>query len=207
MRRRMEWIPLWENQRMTSKTVANNRYIGKEVPDEIALPLMLERLLSRRHFAESGCHEYTGQIHPLGYGMVTFKGKPIKVHRLFWICLHGPIRPWPLDVVLHSCDNRKCINPDHLSLGTQQENIRDCVHKGRQASRRKTHCPRGHEYAKHAAYRESPSFIQQATPWRVCKMCSLIRTRKKAGWPEHLWEIPAQPHGQRKSFTDAKESK
>jgi hypothetical protein len=37
----------------------------------------------------------------------------------------------------------------------------------------------------------------QANPWRACKMCGLIRTRKKAGWPEHLWEIPPQKLGYR----------
>lgn len=192
---------------MTSKTAANDRYIGKNVPDEIALPLILARMMGRRHFAESGCHEYTGYLHPLGYGDIMFKGKNWKVHRLVWICLHGPIPSWPRAVVMHSCDNRKCINPEHLSLSTQQDNIRDCVSKGRQASRRKTHCPNGHEYAKYAHYHSGPNYIQQATPWRACKMCALVRHRKRAGWPEHLWGIPAQPHGQRKSFTAAKETK
>lgn len=191
---------------MTNKTIANDRYIGKDVPNEIALPLMFARIMSRRRFMESGCHEYTGYLTPTGYADVIFKGKVWKVHRLVWVHLHGPIARWPRAVVLHSCDNRKCINPDHLSLGTQQDNIRDCVVKNRQASRRKTHCPKGHEYAIHAAYRESPSFIQQATPWRVCKMCSLIRCRQKAGWPEHLWEIPPMPKGQRPCFEPAKGS-
>jgi hypothetical protein len=163
---------------MTSKTAANSRYIGKEAPDEIALPLILERILSRRRFTESGCHEYTGYIHPLGYGELVFKGKPIKVHRLFWICLHGPIAPWPKAVVLHSCDNRKCINPDHLSLGTQQQNIRDCLAKGRQASQRKTHCPRGHAYAEHGEYYSSPKCIQQANPWRRCRECNRTRYQR-----------------------------
>jgi hypothetical protein len=161
------------------------------------MPLMLKRIMGRRRFMESGCHEYTGYIGPSGYGDIVFKTQTWKVHRLLWVLLHGPIPEWPKAVVIHSCDNRLCINPEHLSLGTQQDNIRDCVHKGRQASRRKTHCPRGHEYAKHAHYHSSPTAIQQATPWRACKMCGLVRTRKKAGWPEHLWEIPPMPKGQR----------
>lgn len=163
-----------------NKHVAKVNLIGKDVPDEIALPLILERIMGRRHFAESGCHEYTGQIHPLGYGMILFKGKPWKVHRLFWVALNGPIQAWPREVVLHSCDNRKCINPDHLSLGTQQSNIRDCVAKGRQASARKTHCPRGHAYAVHAEYVTSPKFIQQANPWRRCRECSRTRYKRVA---------------------------
>lgn len=189
---------------MTNKTIANGRYIGKNVPDEIALPLILARILGRRHFAESGCHEYTGYLHPLGYGDIMFKGKQFKVHRLVWICLHGPIPAWPRAVVMHSCDNRKCINPEHLSLSTQQDNIRDCVHKTRQASRRKTHCPQGHAYAEHARHYLSDKCIQQATPWRACRVCARIGQRRKAGWPEHLLNLPAQPHGQRLSFASAK---
>lgn len=157
---------------------ANARFIGKDVPDDIAIPLILARIMGRRHFAESGCIEYTGQIHPLGYGMIVFKAKPWKVHRLLWVCLNGPIEPWPRAVVMHSCDNRKCINPEHLRLSTQQDNIRDCVAKGRQASRRKTHCPRGHAYAEHAEYLTSPKFIQQATPWRRCRECARTRYQR-----------------------------
>jgi len=159
---------------------ANSRYIGKDVPDEVALPLILARILSRRHFAESGCIEYTGYIGPYGYGDIIFKKKNWKVHRLYWTLLHGPIPAWPKAVVIHSCDNRKCINPEHLSLGTQQENIRDCVGKGRQASARKTHCPRGHSYAEHGQYFSSPKCIQQANPWRRCRECLRMRYRKAA---------------------------
>lgn len=163
---------------MVTKTIATKRFIGRDVPDEIALPLVLERIMSRRHFAESGCHEYTGYIHPLGYGELIFKGKMWKVHRLVWVALKGPIPSWPRAVVLHSCDNRKCINPDHLSLGTQQENIRDCVTKGRQASARKTHCSRGHAYAEHGQYYSSVKCIQQANPWRRCRECNRTRYQR-----------------------------
>lgn len=160
---------------MVSKTIATKRYIGIDVPDEIALPLVFSRIMDRRHFAESGCHEYTGYIDPYGYGDMIFKKRNWKVHRLLWVCLHGPIPEWPEAVVLHSCDNRKCINPDHLRLGTQQENIRDCVSKGRQASARKTHCPRGHAYAEHGEYFASDKCIQQANPWRRCRQCARER--------------------------------
>lgn len=184
-----------------STLTANSRYIGKNVPDEVALPLILARILSRRHFADSGCIEYTGYIGPYGYGDIIFKTHRWKVHRLYWILLNGPIPEWPKAVVLHSCDNRKCINLDHLSLGTQQDNIRDCVSKNRQASRRKTHCPHGHAYAEHGREFMSDKCIQQATPWRACRTCSRIGQRRKAGWPEHLLHLPSQ----RKPKQSAKE--
>ena len=50
-------------------------------------------------------------------------------HRVMWEHLNGPI---PSDmVVMHTCDNRACCNPDHLELGTQADNVRDMMKKGR----------------------------------------------------------------------------
>jgi hypothetical protein len=188
---------------MTHKLIATDRYIGKDVPDEIALPLILARIMKQHRVAESGCWEYTGYIHPKGYGMTMFKGKNWKTHRLVWVCLHGPIPEWPEAVVLHSCDNRKCINPAHLSCGTQSENIIDGVTKGRQFHRAKTHCPAGHDYAKwgRAVLTTDP---RQSSPWRACVLCQRIAGRKRAGWPQWAWELPAQQLGKRPDFSNAK---
>lgn len=141
------------------------------MPFEEALPIIFERVMGRRHFAESGCIEYTGYVHKWGYGYIQFQGKNWKVHRLVWTAIVGPIPDG--GVIMHSCDNRKCINMDHLSLGTQQANIRDCAAKKRQASNRKTHCPKGHAYAEHAIYytTKDPAANQQANPWRRCGAC------------------------------------
>lgn len=184
------------------KLTATTKHVGMDVPDEIGLPLIWARIKARLRVAESGCWEYTGYVLPTGYVQVSYHSQRTKAHHVVHMATKGPVPDGK--VVMHSCDNRKCLNPDHLSLGTQSENIRDCVAKGRQASRRKTHCPRGHAYAEHAHYHTSPNAIQQASPWRACKMCGLIRYRRSAGWPAHLWEIPRTPKGQRPAFTNAK---
>lgn len=76
-----------------------------------------------------GCIEHTGYCNPGGYGCVTHKQKSYLAHRLAWIKVHGEIPDGLL--VRHRCDNRKCINVDHLELGTHKDNSQDAVERGR----------------------------------------------------------------------------
>lgn len=83
---------------------------------------------------QGGCWEWTGKSCSTGgYGLITSGGKQILLHRLSYE-LHHPLTN-PIDdiklYVLHSCDNRKCVNPSHLSLGTSQDNMNDMVERGR----------------------------------------------------------------------------
>ena len=80
-----------------------------------------------------------GKFHR-GYGMVNL-GRNIRgqqfttyAHRVAYVLAHGPIEPG--QVVMHACDVPGCVNPSHLSLGTQGDNNRDCFAKGRQPKTR-----------------------------------------------------------------------
>ena len=71
----------------------------------------------------------TRAIKSNGYGVAWLDGKCHHAHRLAYSLANGPLVPG-LDV-RHACDNRKCCNPAHLSLGTRQENMQDAVDRGR----------------------------------------------------------------------------
>jgi len=92
----------------------------------------------------SECIEWRGTRTQSGYGQKYINGKRYRTHRLAWEWAYGPIPEGIL--VLHHCDNPPCCNPNHLFLGTQSDNMRDCAKKGRLWAQSKTHCPQGHEY-------------------------------------------------------------
>lgn len=88
--------------------------------------------------APSGCWEWTAAINQrTGYGQFKLDGKSVQSHRYSYQLAKGPIPDGLL--LLHDCDNRKCCNPDHLTPGTNVENMRDMVRKGRSARGERHH--------------------------------------------------------------------
>lgn len=94
-----------------------------------------ERILRAVELNSYGCWEWKLRTDRAGYGRLKVQlGKrdafrSTSAHRYAWELWKGPI-PENMNV-LHSCDNRKCCNPEHLWIGTQQENMRDMHAKGR----------------------------------------------------------------------------
>lgn len=77
----------------------------------------------------TNCWEWVASTDGTGYGMFYINGKIVKAHRASWQLYFGEIPPSML--VLHKCDNRKCINPRHLFLGNHKDNSQDMIKKGR----------------------------------------------------------------------------
>lgn len=76
----------------------------------------------------TGCHNWRGLLNPSGYGIIGYHGKWL-AHRLSYTLKYGEI-PKGINVC-HKCDNPKCINTEHLFLGTQADNIHDMISKKR----------------------------------------------------------------------------
>ncbi len=81
--------------------------------------------------SNNGCWEWMGALRTTGYGQLSVggrKGKQVSAHRYSWELHNGPIPKYDSYhgmIVMHTCDNRKCVNPKHLRLGTQKDNVDD----------------------------------------------------------------------------------
>lgn len=129
-------------------------------------------------YAEGPCWEWNGAINDSGYGLLTLSQqnqKHARVHRLVYetansVSLKG-------QVILHKCDNPPCVNPNHLKVGTQADNINDMVRKRRHWCHDRTHCKNGHDLTVEGA-------IRKTKRENLCVRCD--RDRKKR------WEAKAR---------------
>lgn len=85
----------------------------------------------QRIIKTDGCWTWKGAKNLKGYGHLWVKGKNIGAHRISYMLYKGDI-PNGM-VICHRCDNPTCVNPDHLFLGTQKDNISDRDQKGHTA--------------------------------------------------------------------------
>ena len=155
------------------KNSCNERYVGKDVPDNIALPMILKRLLKNGRRTESGCLEWTRWRNAEGYGFTSFRSHNEPTHRLMFMATKGPIPEG--GIIRHRCDNPPCMEPEHLLLGTEADNTADTIERGRHFRASKTHCKRGHDLS---------NALITSDGNRACRICNRIKQRMMAGWSE-----------------------
>jgi hypothetical protein len=141
--------------------------------------------------APDECWLWFGAKGSKGHGQIFMNGRLHIASRVSWAMANG--REFPADMMAcHSCDNPPCVNPAHIWPGTNGDNMRDCVKKGRHDPRsrsRQTHCKRGHEFTSEntIARRDYPSR-------RICRICRDARNhqRYKSSFGEYASALAEQ---------------
>ena len=129
------------------------------------------------------CWIWTASVDQNGYGTCFLGGKRFaKAQRAGWLIKHGF-----LDTKLfccHKCDNPICVNPDHIFLGTQKDNLNDASKKGRTSNKNKykTKCLKGHKFT------EENTYITKGGS-RVCRKCKTNHNKRihKINMMNPLW--------------------
>lgn len=75
------------------------------------------------------CWEWQGGLTQSGYGRLYLNGKMVRAHRISYFLHKGDIKE--KNIICHSCDNPKCVNPEHLWQGSSKDNVQDMIRKGR----------------------------------------------------------------------------
>ena len=135
----------------------------------------------------SGCWEWTAYRYH-GYGILSVGRKPTKAHRFVYEQLRGPIPEGK--IICHTCDNRGCVNPDHMYVGTYADNNRDIADRRGHHFGAREHCSRGHEYTEKTTRVQ----LKNGSAARVCKLCQKeyqreyqreLRAKRKAAGLHH----------------------
>lgn len=148
--------------------------MGRRMNDAEYAQAWLARVRERSVVTETGCIVWQGFCTHKGYGLTTYRGDNVAIHRKAYALATG--KTLPIEVfVCHTCDVRACWNVEHLFEGDAAANNRDCGNKGRHHNSVKTHCKRGHEYTPENTFLR----VTPTTTMRWCLTCAALRVQSK----------------------------
>jgi hypothetical protein len=136
-----------------------------------------ERFFKKVNKTDS-CWLWTGALSSRGYGSFRVDGKTISTHRLSYSWFKGEV---PEGIfVCHTCDIPACVNPDHLWLGTNSDNMQDMIAKDRhgRSMRTQTHCRKGHDFA---VFGFKTFTRKNGKVEKYCKECKKISDSSRVG--------------------------
>jgi hypothetical protein len=136
--------------------------------------------LQKIKISRSGCWLWTGAKNHSGRGHARVNKKLITAPRLAWKLFKGDFSRHLY--ICHKCDNPTCVNPKHLFLGTQLDNVQDSIKKGRfgagKHERSRTCCPKGHKYSTKNTYIEHTINNKYKRHCRICRRIQGFNWRK-----------------------------
>lgn len=116
------------------------------------------------------CWLWTGAVNDHGYGQVYVNGKLAYAHRVALVLSGRQVPPGMF--ACHHCDTPNCVRPDHLFIGTNADNMRDCANKGRAENMHtknpKRRCIRGHVFSD-----------IDSRGWQRCRICRAESARRR----------------------------
>ena len=122
-------LPLLQKGRTIASVQGKVKQFGLTTRRYPSIPYTVNELAANTKKNIAGCWIWQGEKRPNGYGVVKNCGARISVHRLMFLLWNKV--PIGGKLVLHHCDIRDCINPEHIYLGTYTDNNRDTVKRGR----------------------------------------------------------------------------
>ena len=123
------------------------------------------------------CILWTKSKNSYGYGVTWYNGKIAYIHRVI-------AKAKPNEIVMHTCDNRACINPNHLRIGTSQDNSSDMVSKNRQAKGEAC----GNSKLTEEQVKEIRSYHTKLSSRKVAKLFNISKTNVLDIWKNNIWK-------------------
>jgi len=117
------------NTRQTGRVGHIDAALLRLLGDSTKQKKLSDFIANRLVVTDFGCHHWLGTSQKKGYGVICFWGAHVRAHRVAWVLAKKAAIPAD-KMIMHRCNNRACVNPAHLELGTNTENMQHAKRSG-----------------------------------------------------------------------------